>query len=75
MGQSDATIRRCWQEWVDSDRIQRPDGIGRPKATADREDKLTVKLAVTALDSSLSNIRRVTRVPVPTMTIHKRLIE
>ncbi|GFX60316.1 transposable element Tc1 transposase [Trichonephila clavipes] len=32
----------------DSDRFQRHDGSGRPNATADREDRLTVRSAVTA---------------------------
>ncbi|GFT98067.1 uncharacterized protein TNCV_3362731 [Trichonephila clavipes] len=54
MGRSDAAIRRCWQEWVDSSRFQRHDGSGRPKATTDRDNRLTVRSAVTALDSSLS---------------------
>ncbi|GFW64134.1 HTH_Tnp_Tc3_2 domain-containing protein [Trichonephila clavipes] len=66
---------RFWQEWVDSGRFQRHDGSGRPKATADREDILTVRSAVTALDSSLSTIRRVTRPPLFTMNLHRRLIE
>ncbi|GFW38348.1 hypothetical protein TNCV_1332011 [Trichonephila clavipes] len=38
-------------------RFQRRDGSGRPRATADIEDILTVKSAVTASDSSLSTIR------------------
>ncbi|GFV15538.1 HTH_Tnp_Tc3_2 domain-containing protein [Trichonephila clavipes] len=54
-----AAIRRCWQEWEGGrGRLQRHDGSGRPKATADREDRLTVRSAVTALDPSLSTIRR-----------------
>ncbi|GFV24587.1 uncharacterized protein TNCV_1914491 [Trichonephila clavipes] len=40
MGRSDAVIRRCRQEWVDNDRFQRHDGSGRPRATADQEDRL-----------------------------------
>ncbi|GFU01275.1 hypothetical protein TNCV_1368651 [Trichonephila clavipes] len=51
------TIRRCWQEWVDSGRFRCHDGSCRPKATEDQEDRLTVRSAVTALDSSLSTIR------------------
>ncbi|GFV44386.1 transposable element Tcb1 transposase [Trichonephila clavipes] len=57
MGRSDVAIRRCWQEWMDSGRFQCHDGSGRPKATADREDGLTIRSVVTALDSSLSTIR------------------
>ncbi|GFY25013.1 HTH_Tnp_Tc3_2 domain-containing protein [Trichonephila clavipes] len=60
---------------MDTDRFQRHDGSGLPKATADQEDRLIVISAVTALDSSLSTIRHVTRTPVFTMTIHRRQIE
>ncbi|GFW75935.1 HTH_Tnp_Tc3_2 domain-containing protein [Trichonephila clavipes] len=58
MGRSDAAFRRCWQEWVYSDRFQRHDGSSRSRVTADREDRLIVRSAVTAPDSSLSTIRR-----------------
>ncbi|GFY09441.1 HTH_Tnp_Tc3_2 domain-containing protein [Trichonephila clavipes] len=62
--------------WVDNGRFQRHDGSGRPRATADREDKLIVKSAVTAPPDSLSSsIRRVTRTSVSTMTFHRWLIE
>ncbi|GFW31564.1 transposable element Tcb2 transposase [Trichonephila clavipes] len=57
MGRSDAVIGKCWHEWVDSGRFQRHDGSGRLRATADQEDRLFAKSAVTALDSSLSTIR------------------
>ncbi|GFT48281.1 HTH_Tnp_Tc3_2 domain-containing protein [Trichonephila clavipes] len=60
---------------VDSGRFQRQDGSDRSKATADREDRLIVRSAVTVLDSSLSTIRRAARTRVYTMTIHRRLIE
>ncbi|GFY36139.1 hypothetical protein TNCV_4845111 [Trichonephila clavipes] len=60
MGQSDEAIKRCWQEWMDNSRFQRHDGSGRRRATADREDILIVKSAVTASDSTLSTIRRTT---------------
>ncbi|GFV89451.1 HTH_Tnp_Tc3_2 domain-containing protein [Trichonephila clavipes] len=60
---------------VDDGRFQRHDGSGRPRATADREDRLTVISAVTAPDSSLSSIRHETRIGVSTITIHKRPIE
>ncbi|GFX05472.1 HTH_Tnp_Tc3_2 domain-containing protein [Trichonephila clavipes] len=75
MDQSDAAIRRCWQEWVDNGRFQRHDDSGRPRVTANREDRLIVRSAVIVLDSSLSTIRRVTRIRVSTITIHRRLIE
>lgn len=75
MGRSDAAIRRCWQQWVDNGRVERRDGSGRPRATTDREDRLIVRAAVTAPDSSLSSIRRATRTRVTTMTIHRRLRE
>ncbi|GFV05492.1 uncharacterized protein TNCV_227031 [Trichonephila clavipes] len=42
MGRSETTIRRCWQERVENDRFQRRFGSGRPRATADREDRLIV---------------------------------
>ncbi|GFU55947.1 integrase catalytic domain-containing protein [Trichonephila clavipes] len=67
-GRSDAAIRRCCQERVDNGRFQHYDGSGRPRATADQENRLTVRSTVTPLDSSLSTIRR-----VPTMSIHRRL--
>ncbi|GFS94093.1 hypothetical protein TNCV_3785781 [Trichonephila clavipes] len=51
------------------------DDSGRPRATVDREDRLIVRSAVTASDSSLSIIRRTTRTRVSTMTIHRWLIE
>ncbi|GFX82436.1 transposable element Tc1 transposase [Trichonephila clavipes] len=54
---------------------QRHDSSGRPKAKADREDILIVRLAATAFDSSLSTIRCKTRTRVSTMTIHRRLIQ
>ncbi|GFW84345.1 HTH_Tnp_Tc3_2 domain-containing protein [Trichonephila clavipes] len=75
MGQSDAAIRRCWQELVGYGRFQRHDGSGRPRATADQESILITRSGVTALDSSLSTIRRTTRTRVSTMNIHRRLIE
>ncbi|GFY25352.1 HTH_Tnp_Tc3_2 domain-containing protein [Trichonephila clavipes] len=75
MGRSDTAIRICWQEWVDSGRFQRHDGSGRPRATADREDRLIVRSVVTASGSSVSTIRRTTRTQVSTMTLHRRLIE
>ncbi|GFV86664.1 HTH_Tnp_Tc3_2 domain-containing protein [Trichonephila clavipes] len=75
MGRSDAAIRRCWQEWVENGRFQRRDGNGRPRATADREDRLTVRSAITVSDSSLLTIRRTTHTRMSTMTIHRRLIE
>ncbi|GFT48469.1 HTH_Tnp_Tc3_2 domain-containing protein [Trichonephila clavipes] len=75
MGRSDAAIRRCWQERVDNGRFQRHDVRGLPKVTADREDRLIVRSAVTAPDSSSSTIRRVNRTRVSTIAIHRRLIE
>ncbi|GFW59396.1 HTH_Tnp_Tc3_2 domain-containing protein [Trichonephila clavipes] len=75
IGRSDAAIRRCSQEWVGNGRFKRHDGRGRPRATADRENRLIVRSAVTASDSSLSTIKRTTRTRVSTMTIHRRLIE
>ncbi|GFX15417.1 uncharacterized protein TNCV_3303461 [Trichonephila clavipes] len=75
MGLSDVTIRRCWQEWVNNFRFQRHDGSGRPRAKADREDRLIVKSAVTAPNLLLSTIRRAARTRVSTLTIHRWLIE
>ncbi|GFS54143.1 HTH_Tnp_Tc3_2 domain-containing protein [Trichonephila clavipes] len=56
MGRRNAAIRRCWQEWMDRGRFQRHDGSGRPRATAE-QDRLIIRSAVTALDSSLSTVR------------------
>ncbi|GFU20221.1 HTH_Tnp_Tc3_2 domain-containing protein, partial [Trichonephila clavipes] len=75
MGRNDAAIRRCWREWMDNGRFQLHDGSGRPRATADREDRLIVRSAVTAPYSSLSTIRRKTHTRVFPMTIHRWLIE
>ncbi|GFW95848.1 DUF4817 domain-containing protein [Trichonephila clavipes] len=52
MGQREEAIKRCWQEWVHSGKFQRHDSSGRPRATADRKDRLIVRLVITALDSS-----------------------
>ncbi|GFV64025.1 transposable element Tc1 transposase [Trichonephila clavipes] len=46
------------------------DGSGKPKATADLKYRLIVRSGVTAPDSPLSTIRRVTR-----KTIHRWLID
>ncbi|GFT64895.1 HTH_Tnp_Tc3_2 domain-containing protein [Trichonephila clavipes] len=73
MDRSNVVFRRCWQEWVDNGRFQSNDGSGRPRATTDRKDRLIVRSAVTAPDSSLSNVRRATRTQVSTMTIHRWL--
>ncbi|GFX41476.1 transposable element Tc1 transposase [Trichonephila clavipes] len=51
--------------------FQRRDDSGRPKAAADRKDRLIVRSAVTAPDSSSSTIRRTTRTRVSTMTFHR----
>ncbi|GFY21970.1 HTH_Tnp_Tc3_2 domain-containing protein [Trichonephila clavipes] len=56
-------------------RFQRHDGSSRPRATADRKDRLTVRLAATAPDSSLSTTRLAICTRVSTMTIHRWLIE
>ncbi|GFV34857.1 HTH_Tnp_Tc3_2 domain-containing protein [Trichonephila clavipes] len=53
MGRSDAAIRRCKQEWVDSGRFQHHGGSGHPRATADREDTFIVRSTVTMPDSLL----------------------
>ena len=55
---SDATIRRCWQGWIENGTVQRQDGSGRPRFTTDREDRVIVRSAVTVPSSSLSTIRR-----------------
>ncbi|GFV39041.1 HTH_Tnp_Tc3_2 domain-containing protein [Trichonephila clavipes] len=75
MGRSNAAFRRCWQEWVDNGRFQGNDGSDRLRATADRKDRLLVRLVVTTPDSSLSTVRRATRTRVSTMTIQRWLIE
>ncbi|GFW34406.1 HTH_Tnp_Tc3_2 domain-containing protein [Trichonephila clavipes] len=68
-------FRGYWQECVDSGKFQLRDRSCRPRARADRQGRFTVNSAVTAPDSSLSTIRRATRTRVPTMGIHRRLIE
>ncbi|GFX61079.1 HTH_Tnp_Tc3_2 domain-containing protein [Trichonephila clavipes] len=76
MGRSDAAIRRCWQEWLDNGRFQCHDGSGQPRATADREDRLIVRSAVTISDSSLSTVSQATtRTRVCNTTIHRQLME
>ena len=50
-------------------------GSGRPRATTEREDRAIVRAAVTARDSSLSTIQRVTNTEVTTRTINRRLRE
>ncbi|GFY02342.1 uncharacterized protein TNCV_3502241 [Trichonephila clavipes] len=60
MGRSGAAIRRFCQEWVDKSKFQLHDGSGQPRATADLEDRLTVRSAVTAPYSSISTITCVT---------------
>ncbi|GFT21561.1 HTH_Tnp_Tc3_2 domain-containing protein [Trichonephila clavipes] len=75
MDESDVSIRRYWEEWVNSGKFQRLDGSGQPLDTTDREDRLIVRSAVTEPDSSLSTIRRVTRTRVSTTTIHRWVIE
>ncbi|GFS98814.1 transposable element Tc1 transposase [Trichonephila clavipes] len=57
-------LNRCWQEWVDRGRFERPNGSDQPRATADRDDRLSVRSIVTTPDSSLSTIRRATRLRV-----------
>ncbi|GFX08544.1 HTH_Tnp_Tc3_2 domain-containing protein [Trichonephila clavipes] len=75
MDQSDAAIRRCWQERVENGKFQRHDGSGRARTTAGQEDRLIVRSAVIALDSSLTTIRRTTRTRASPMTINRRLTE
>ncbi|GFX20401.1 HTH_Tnp_Tc3_2 domain-containing protein [Trichonephila clavipes] len=68
-------IRLKEAEWVESGRFQRHDVNGRPRAAADRENRLTVRSDVTVPDLSLSSIRCKTHTRVSTVTIHRRLIE
>ncbi|GFV30042.1 transposable element Tc1 transposase [Trichonephila clavipes] len=53
----EAMWQQCWQQRVDSGIFQRHDGNGRPRATADREDRFITSSAVKAPDSLLSTIR------------------
>ncbi|GFT04264.1 HTH_Tnp_Tc3_2 domain-containing protein [Trichonephila clavipes] len=73
LGRSDAVIRRCWQEWVDSVRFQLHDGSGQSRSTVHRKDRLIVRSAVTA-PLSLSTTRRATRSQVSIMSFHRCLI-
>ncbi|GFX35789.1 hypothetical protein TNCV_745821 [Trichonephila clavipes] len=47
----------------------------RPRAIADRKDRLIVRSAVTELDSSLSTIKRTALTRVIHVSIHKQKIE
>ncbi|GFU13665.1 hypothetical protein TNCV_939081 [Trichonephila clavipes] len=75
MGRSDSVIRRCWQEWVGNDIFQRYDGSGRSRATADPEDILIARSAVSASDSSLSTIRCTTRTRVYVHHDHSQMAD
>lgn len=75
LDRSDATIRRCWQEWVNHGRTQRQEGSGRPRETTEREDRSIVRAALRAPDSSLSSILRATGASVTARTINRRLRE
>ncbi|GFV14768.1 HTH_Tnp_Tc3_2 domain-containing protein [Trichonephila clavipes] len=75
MGRSNAAITRCCQEWVDNGRFRRYDGSGQYRPSSDQEYILIVRSTVSALDPSLSTIRRMTRTRVSTMILHRLLIE
>ncbi|KFM74115.1 hypothetical protein X975_08501, partial [Stegodyphus mimosarum] len=70
LSRSDATIRRCWQEWVNRGRTQRQEGSGRSRETAEREERAIVRAAHTAPDALLSSIVRATSPSVTASTIH-----
>ncbi|GFU34565.1 hypothetical protein TNCV_1992961 [Trichonephila clavipes] len=57
MSRSDEAIRRCRQKWADKGKFQRHDDSGRLKATADWEDRLTVRPAVTVINHQTCNPR------------------
>ncbi|GFS68379.1 uncharacterized protein TNCV_3000601 [Trichonephila clavipes] len=44
MGRSDAVIKSCWQEWVESGKFQRYDGSVQPTSTADRDNEIRLQL-------------------------------
>lgn len=44
----DATIRRCWYEWVTHGLTERQKGSDRPRATPEREDRVIARSAVPA---------------------------
>ncbi|KFM74451.1 Transposable element Tcb2 transposase, partial [Stegodyphus mimosarum] len=75
LSRSDATIKRCWQEWVNHGRTQCQEGSGRLRETTEREDRAMVRVALTAPDASLSSIVRATSASVTARTIHRRLTE
>ena len=58
LSRSNATIRRCWQGWVENGRVQRQDDSGWHRATTGCKDRVIVRSVVTAPSSSLSTIRR-----------------
>ena len=51
-----ATIRRCWQEWVNHGSTQRQEGSSRPRETTENEDRAIIRVALTTPDASLSSI-------------------
>ncbi|KFM71407.1 Transposable element Tcb2 transposase, partial [Stegodyphus mimosarum] len=75
LSRSDATIRRCWQEWVNHGSTQCQEGSGRPRETTEREDRAIVRAALTAPDASLSSIVRATSASVTARTIYRWLTE
>ena len=75
LSKSDATIRWCWQEWVNHGLTQCLKESSKPRETTGREDRATVRVALTAPDASLSSIVHATSASVITRTIHRWLTE
>ncbi|GFW65759.1 hypothetical protein TNCV_585851 [Trichonephila clavipes] len=58
-------------EWVSLGGSESQEGNSTPRARTKRENRVTVQLAFTVSDSTLSTIRHVTGVSVSAMTINK----
>ena len=56
-------------------RTQRQEESGRPREKTEREDRATVRVALTGIDALLSSIVRATSASVTARTIHIRFTE
>ena len=69
LGRSNAKIKRCCQERINSNKYQRQNGSGWPRVRVEREDREIVRAVVTTPDSSLSTIYRVAITQESNMTL------
>ena len=69
MDQSNAAIRRCWQEWANNDKYQgQINSSSRSWTTVEWEDRAIVRAGVAVSDSSLSTIPYVACTHVSNLT-------